>query len=295
MKIMQTNYYKNNNYNISSGSCCRHYTEKSATNNEILTYTYLFRHNFNWEKLAAYIFNIIKTKGDAQVKVLGGSDGSDAYSVGISLLEYAKEHDLQLPKDFKILSLDKDSVITEHANNGRINLSIDNDMTKPNVHKYFTDPKAYQQIQGDKLEELKNPFITSFSSLLQNLKDFENKTIKSYKVADELKNIVEFKCGDLLQELKNTTDNGNSVILNCNVAKYNTEEYQAEVAKTIRQKLKNDSIYILGHYDSGSYLEYLLTAQTHSVLDRIPTLKLINEAFDNRNNYDLFVYQKINN
>ena len=222
--------------NPSFGTCARHYGKHSIKNFSsfaepiIRTSTHLFRNDLSWEALTKYVIKHFNNKSMVQTFSLACSDGSEAYSYAITMLN--KLPDDELKKFLPIKSVDIDPEIIKVAKTGRINLadfefdSIENWNLK--LENFFTKQSKALDINNDKLGI--DP-------------------THSYQVVGKLRDCVDFKVGEILSEINNMKDEGNSVVMCRNVFPYLKEEYISKVLSAVNQNLKSGSLFITGCYD----------------------------------------------
>jgi len=198
----------------------------------VRTSTNIFREDLNWVKFVKYISSHFMNKEKVNVYSLASSDGSEAYTFAISVMDNVKKN-LQ-PKFFPIIASDIDEEIIKTAKSGRINLLpleffFAEKTCGVNLSKYFEEKGVSLEIIGD------------------NISDMDH--ISSYKPIKSLKDSVEFKQSDILTELKNIKDDGNSVIMIRNVFPYLNKEYTDEVITQANKSLKKGSLFVIGDYD----------------------------------------------
>ena len=239
-----------NNTNNTFKSCFRKYPCKNRTTNDfkdfampfILTSTNIFREDMDWKNLVKYILFHFADKKKIQSFSLGCSDGSEAYTYAISLMEKIPESAFN--KYFPITAVDIDSTIIELANKRRINLF---DM------EFYYASKLYNINLEDYFKKISDNPVTIEND---NLSDLPR--IALYEPIEELKNNVLFKHSDILTELKNIKDEGNSVVMCRNVLPYLSMDYVTQLVKTAKENLKDGSLFIIGDYDRRSNIEELL-------------------------------------
>ncbi len=219
-------------------SCCRRYTYKSLRDfnkfghSYIQTSTNIFREDLDWKKLTNYILNNFADKKRVNSYSLACSDGSEAYSYAISLMEKIPE--TAYHKFFPIHASDIDPVIIDATKKHFINM-IDSELyfTKKN---YGIDLNNYF-VKFSKPHDIKGDLFRDFSDLT------------SYKPIQELKNNIHFKRGDILSELSKIKDNGNSVVMCRNVFPYLSDDYIETILNTAEHILKPGSLFIIGDFD----------------------------------------------
>ena len=220
--------------------------------NKVRTSTNLFREDLDWVELVYYMKHHFKNKDSVNTCSLACSDGSEAFTFAISVFENLPEN-IQA-KFLPIHASDIDEEILKAAKSGRINIDtieflLAERMYNCDIEKYFNKPSASIIIKGDEISE--------------------TDTISSYQVEQKLRNAVKFKKSDILTELNNLKDNGNSVILCRNVFPYLSQKYTDKVIETAQKKLKKGSLFIIGDYDGKVSMEQKLFANgfCHPVLN----------------------------
>ena len=82
------------------------------------------------------------------------------------------------------------------------------------------------------------------------IKDNIMSDAQGYEVNSKIRNMVKFKESDILSELKNIKDEGNTVVNIRNVFPYLNEKYINDILDTLSKKLKSGSIFVFGHFDN---------------------------------------------
>lgn len=217
-------------------TCARHYNYQNIKNFSsfetpiVRTSTNIFRDDLNWEVLTKYVIRHFFDKPKVQTYSLACSDGSEAYSYAIVMLN--KLPDYELKKHMPIKAFDIDQEIIKTANTGRLNIAdfefdfFDN--LNLQLKKYFTEQSRSLDIKNDKLGI--DP-------------------THSYKVADKLRNCVEFKVGEILDEMTKINDEGNSLVLCRNVFPYFNEGHTEKILSAASKYLKSGSLFVTGCYD----------------------------------------------
>ena len=230
-------------------SCFRAYPAKTIKivdifrKDTVKTSTNLFREDLDWVGLVKFMEKHFKHKDKVNIFSLACSDGSEAYTLAISVFENLPEY--VKSKFLPIYASDIDKEVLKAAKSGRINIySIEflfSERTyKCNMEKYFENRSASIMINGDDISE--------------------TDTISSYQPIKELRDSVIFKHSDILTELNNLKDDGNSVILCRNVFPYLGESYKNEIVNSAKQNLKSGSLFVIGDYDGFTDIEQRLLA-----------------------------------
>ena len=221
----------------SFGSNYRAYTIRDLKNpysySMMETTTCMFRNDISWKALAKFLNNHFKKTEKVQILNPACSDGSEAYSLIMSLKELNVE---SAQKFLPIKACDIDEVILQAANSGLVKTTPNDRFSiKENTkdfRKYLTNTNEKLNIINDNL-----------------LEDNQNLDLKTFKVTDELKNAVEFKRNDLFNLLKNHKDNANTFLMCRNVLGH-LEEYQVKkFADLVHKKLDTRSVIAIGDFD----------------------------------------------
>lgn len=241
MKIISVNTIQSNK--PAFGSCFRFYIPKAEKyncfeSNLVRNSTNVFREDLDWVVLVQYLKTHFADKEKVNSYSLACSDGSEAYSFAISILELMPQK-LQY-KFFPIIASDIDEEIIKIAKSGRININnieflMSERHTNIDIGKYFKDRDISIMVKNDIISE--------------------TDTISSYVPIKKIKEVVQFKKSDILTELQNIKDNGNSVIMCRNVFPYLNSKYIDEIIKAAKNNLKDGSIFIIGDYDGGTGIE----------------------------------------
>ena len=228
--------------NICFKTTCRIYTPRTNTDFKsfaqitIRNSTNLFREDLNWSVIAKYIFSHFKNFSTVNSYILASSDGSEPISYAISLYEVIKQNKNFLENYTKYMNIcasDIDNEILKFANSGKINvLPIDfvsAEKNGINLSTYLKNKSVAQTIKGDYFSET----------------DY----ISSYNIVPDIKNAINYKCSDMLTELKKIKDIGNSIVMCRNVFPYLSYDYQKKVIECASENLKSGSLLIIGNYD----------------------------------------------
>lgn len=228
----------NNYYNHTFKSSYRIYYPDEYKNydffntNLIRTSTNVFREDVEWDRLVKFIDRHFADKDKVNSYVLACSDGSEAFTYAISIKEFLPQ---EVQKKFlPIKASDIDEEMIKTAKSGRINLYpieflLAENISGIDLFKYMTDKTVSHLIKGDEVSETDE--------------------ISSYKVKKELLDAAEFKCSDILSEMRNLKDEGNSVIMCRNVFPYLKPSYVDKIILTAQEKLKIGSLFVIGNYD----------------------------------------------
>jgi len=233
MRITPINYQKNYT------SCLRTYTKPidKFTNMEINTTTWMFRQDMDWLKLVKEMKTSFGKCEKINIYSAGASDGSEAYTMAICLMEYAPE---LAKKAFPIFASDQDEEMVRVFNTGRINLRVE-DLIRMDMFtnkNFFIDTQDRFAIKGENDRWIGQE--------------------RSFKPIPELATSVKYKKEDVIETLKNIQDEGNTLFLCRNVSGYMTPNYVEELCRTAEKTLKKGSLFGVGFSDFMSGLPYKL-------------------------------------
>ena len=234
MRITPINYQKNYT------SCLRTYTKPidKFTNMEINTTTWLFRQDMDWVQLVKKMQENFRNCSKINIYSAGASDGSEAYTMAIALLEYAPE---LAKKSFPIFASDQDDEMIKTFNTGRINLRIEDFIRM----EMFTNKNFF--IDGQEKIEIQD---------LQNSP--LNKNARSFRPIPEIANSIFYKKEDIIETLNNIEDNGNTLLLCRNVSSYLSKDTVEKLCESAEKTLKKGSLFAVGFSDFLSGLPYKL-------------------------------------
>lgn len=249
MKILRiTNYQQYSNL-ISFGTSSRFY--KAANGDEIGTNSWLFRDDVDWKRLAKYEKNHFNNKNRVNIIQFASSDGSEAYTQIISLLENYPNKNSE--KFFPIKAYDIDEEIVNAARSGllntnmvdRINLQINSD----DYSKYFTNTNEILNIKNDLNLQSK----------------------KTLKATNLLKNRVHFERADMYNILAELNDNSDTILLCRNILGYFEDNKVEKFIKIVANKLKQGSLFIIGQHDtSNTFIDrHLLENQFIKIFEHV--------------------------
>lgn len=202
--------------------------------NPMGTYTSLFRADFNWESFTDFIVRHFKDKDNVQLVQFAASDGSEAYTQIISLLE----HNAKADKFFPINAYDINENMYKCASSGLLNLN-DTDLFKLNEKNI--DINKYFRISNNNLKH-KN---LEFNNIL-------DKPIKAetYEVLPVLTSKVKFHQADMKDILREHKDDSNTIILCRNVLDYLSDREVDHFTTLAACTLKKGSLFAIGEIDS---------------------------------------------
>ena len=256
-----------NNIELKKGtnfkSSLRQYAAKDIPNflkfgqEVILTSTNLFREDLNWDSFAKYIISHFAYKPKINIYSLACSDGSEAYSAAISLMEKLPKilYDKYLP----IHASDIDQVSIQYAKSGKLDI--------------FSHEIYYAQKGGIDLSKYINIPEKDLSG--KSIKDIDK--YESYEIKELLKNKVNFSNSDIYTELTKIKDSGNTVVMCRNVMPYLAPKHVTEILNLLKRVLKSGSLFVTGNFDEKVRFGN----------------KLLNNGFFIPNQENLRVYQRL--
>ena len=233
---IDTNYGQINRNNVSFKANRRTY-EQDVNDVSMGCYTGLFRGDINWRRLGAYILSHFNNKDKVNLVMFASSDGSEAYSTIISLLEAAGDRKNQIVKKFfPVKAYDYDREILCAAKSGLINLEPDDRMAMQmyceDYQDYFTDTDKSLFIKNEE----KSPSARNV------------KTMKAKKV---LTDNVRFARADMFLKVREIDDEDGNTILMCrNALGYFENDKIEKFIKDVSNRLKTGSLFIVGVHDS---------------------------------------------
>lgn len=202
---------------------------RDENGNGIGTKTKMFRADLDWNRFTDFMVKHFNDKDKVQILQFASSDGSEAYTQIITLLENYKN----LDKFFPIEAYDIDKNMYEAANSGLLNMD-DKDLTS--FKNRNIDWGKYFKLKSDKgLEILNNTLENS----------------KTYSASPVLIDKVNFHQGDMFEVMKNHKDDSNTVVLCRNILEYFTDREVDSFMSFAASNLKNGSLFVTGEIDEG--------------------------------------------
>lgn len=210
---------------------------KTSSGKEIGTFTRFFREDLSWEKFVRYQLEHFKDKERVNIVQFGASDGSEAFTHIMSLLEFSRGENVE--KFFPISAYDLNSGMVKLASGGYINIynnDDNNDEDRMNdagisIKKYFTKPQT------------EPPHFVP-SSL--------------FSVKNSLRKRVNFIQGDMFELLPKLQDNSDTILMCRNCLGYFPEKMEWFV-QTASKVLKAGSLFAVGHLEQDEpYFDELL-------------------------------------
>lgn len=216
--------------NLNFQSTCRRYQTKDGE--EFGCYTTFFRGDLDWEKFANYEIEHFKDKDKVNVVMFASSDGSEAYSNIISLLE-SKKNKEEVKKFFPIQAFDIDKEIVKAAQSGYVMGSYSD------IVEVASRSEDYQQ------------YFNLTNKVLNIKDDMSFIGAKALKATNKLTDNVNFNIGDMFEKIKTIKDESNSVVMCRNILGYFLDDKIEEFIKQASKFLKKDSLFVIGDYDKN--------------------------------------------
>ncbi len=201
-------------------------------------YTNFFRGDLSWNEFGKTVVDFFKNAKKVNVYDFGASDGSEAYSLAMYLIEKLGLDGAN--KYFPIKAYDVDEQIVKMAKSGKINAN-DTDISYINKNA----PNSFERY----FDISKNKSMERYPYAIRPKKDIND-------IA------VSFNFGDFIEELDNI-EHKNCLILCRNFWCYLSQTQQKAAIKKLAEKLDSTSLVVIGEYDRGvaSYIDYELRAK----------------------------------
>ncbi len=243
---------------VNFGSTDRFYIDQKSKK-EIGNNTWIFREDLEWKNFTKFLISNFRNKDKVNIIQFASSDGSEGYSLILSLLENDKRKDTS--KFFPIKAFDIDDYIISKARRGKLSLSQD-DISNFELHsipvlKYF--------------KRVIPPYIRpDYPLYIDVVKDYANSTNiigprEDFLVSDNIKNKINFEIGDMFKIAPNIKDNSDTIIMCRNILGYFHDEpekiksFVDEISKT----LKTGSIFVIGDLDTSlTHIDKYLTKES---------------------------------
>ena len=243
-------------YNLRFGSTAPWSTGiNPITNTKLNPLTRLFRNDIDWDVLTETIKTQFPQRTD--IYCYGGSDGSEAYSLAMKLIDKFGEEKAE--KFFPIKSIDLEQKNIDMANSGLIGIQ------EKGIH--IDTPTFMNNIKNKKFSDYFK--LDRTQKRVKHFMDGRFNLIRFYKVAKELREKVEFKQGDILKDTGKEFEKP-CVVMFRNawylLGKSNIEK----LANNLSSNLKKGSLVIIGSTDNTLFRDKL-----SSQIDKL----LINKGF----------------
>ncbi len=231
MKITSLTFNHNATFRKAPAFGTTHRYYETTDGKKIGTNTWLFRDDIDWTELSIYEKQHFKDKKKVNMVQFACSDGSEAYTQIISLIENNPSADDK--KFFPIKAFDIDPEVIKAAKSKLLKtITFDTAslyMNTDNYDKYFKE--------SDKKLDIKN--------------DINFESSKTLKVADILTDKVVFENADMYKVLAKMEDDSNTILLCRNILGYFDENKIKNFIKLVSEKLKQGSLFLIGELDSA--------------------------------------------
>lgn len=187
--------------------------------------TRMFRKHTDWNALGNFIEEKYAYAGKVNVYCFACSDGSEAYTMAMLLMSKLGN---RASKFFKIIASDINPGLIQTAKSGLIRIT-DGDI------------RRIKDITGKDATEF-------FEYNNQDCEFINRKKFISAKVKPELRNVVEFHEGNVLDEIKSIKPD-NSIVMFRYAWPYLTQTQREQLFKSLTQMLGRNSTYICGPFD----------------------------------------------
>ena len=212
--------FRNKSQETSFGSNGRSYQTPEGESMGCISW--MFRDDLDWKKYSLYLLSHFKNTPKVNTVMFAASDGSEAYSLIIALIEYA--HSLETAKKFfPIKAYDLDKEIVKAAQSGLLNTdSIDRMNMQMNCMNY----EDYFSFVNDKLHIDNNVLVER----IQRPKTLQAK----HRLTD---NVI-FNQGNMFTKLDKIQDKSNTLLMCRNVLGYFENDVIEDFVKKVSKKLK---------------------------------------------------------
>lgn len=247
MKIMHVNsFYK---INPSFQSNARKYKDDNS-NDYMHTLTYLFREDIDWKQFTDYMVKHFGNNDKVQFLQFASSDGSEAYTQIITLLEnYPKQ---VVDKFSPIFAYDIDEEVVDASRSGLLNLTEEDKKrfslyTQGTFADYFTPTKKELDFSNDGFLRMPN------LDLPNKISDFDKTLLfkyRTYSVSEDLKSRVHFNKADMFDVLRQHKDSNNTIILCKNVLGHFSQKQVDYFLNILQRVLEKGSLFVIGELDA---------------------------------------------
>lgn len=196
--------------------------------------TEFFRNSYIWDLLPEILDKKYANTDKVNVYCYGCSDGSEAYSFAMKMLEHDKNF---AKKFFPIKAYDFDEVAIARAKRGEFELTP-LEMTRISMCLKKSKPEDFLEY-----DDSKYVYYRGFSPV-----ESTQYQIIEAKLKDNLANTVEFETADILKNYKNIKKD-NSIILARNFWPYIETEQRKQFFTDLYKHLGKNNLLIIGLYD----------------------------------------------
>lgn len=202
-------------------------TRRRIPGTSYTNYTQFFREDVNWSDYAEIFINKFKKNKKVNLYCYGCSDGSEAFSLAMILIEKLGDH---AKKFFPIVAADKDTTFLAEAANGTVKVNED-------------DISQFKRYLGDNYRK----FISHDDKFIP-IESEMNYCFANAKVNDDVKNSIIFKKGNIIEDISDFKKN-NSIIMFRNSFFHLYKPEREKVISTFKSQFDKKSMLILGEYD----------------------------------------------
>lgn len=200
-------------------------------NKEMGYFTWFFRDDLPWDDFIAYEINHFKDKEKVNIVQFGASDGSEAYSQIIGLLENPRKENVE--KFFPIEAYDINESLVERANSSRIN--------------FYLNKNGIRGFDGDVISGY--CYTNDIKKYFTELKTSSpNEIYSTHSVNPDLKKRVNFNLADMFEKLPEIQDDSNTVVLCRNCLGYFGSLVEGFIKKA-SEVLKQGSLFVIGRVE----------------------------------------------
>lgn len=219
----------NNNCNISFNGNMRVYKVKqNGIYRDVFQSTCMCRQDLDWGKFIRFLSLHFKKCEHVNIHNTACSDGSESFWL-VSAMKLILQKGAE--KFMPVMATDRDAYIIKVAKKALVNATDDN---LSSIKKYFP--------QG-------NPFMKQSDKKLKIAGDHIYYDVKTFEIDKEIQKNIIFEKRIVVDELNKIEDNSNTVFLARNVFPYLKPEERKTVCKLAGEKLKKDSVFVIGDAD----------------------------------------------
>ena len=206
----------------------------------ISCHTSMFRNDMDWRAFSYTLDNYFKDSN--QVFIINGacSDGSEPYTLSISLLRNLDNESAL--KFFPINAYDCNEFMIDAVLGGYINFT-------------HNDVAALRNVLGNKMDEC---FVCCKNPPRNSMEKFKEKNTTTYEVTKNLRQLVDFRCGNVLDVLGGFNDKSeNIVFMFRNALPYLSTAEREKLFELIDKKLGKNCVIVFGGFDNNTYGSYI--------------------------------------
>ncbi len=241
---------------ISFGSNNLIYTRHPANEYRIMRvscHTSMFRSDMDWRAFSSVLSEYFKNSERVNIINGGCSDGSETYTLCLSLLNNADNHSAM--KFFPISAYDYNEFMIDAVLGGYINLTPE-------------DVVVLRENLGYKLGEY---FMRLDNPPRNSMEKFKERKTTTYKVSDKLRHLVDYRRANILDVLEGMNDNTQNVVFMFrNAVPYLSTFEREKLFELIGKKLGSNTVMAFGGFDNNTYGSYIdATARKLGYLQKV--------------------------